>query len=133
MAVTAENAADIWSQALDAMGDMTSDMGRLASRIAISGPNRLVASFPAEYITHKEFCERPASRSRIEKALEEVTGQTIRVDFELLPGTPKPVARAAPPPSKRQLIKERERHPLIQQTMEIFQAELVDVVEGRKS
>jgi hypothetical protein len=123
---------EIWQQTLEALGDMTADMGRKATKIATSGPNRLAIGFPAEYSTQKEFCERASIRQRIEQAAQSVTGRTIRIDFELLPGTPKVVERAAPPPSKRQLMKDRERHPLVQQAMETFQAELVDVVEGRK-
>lgn len=130
-ALTPANAAEIWQQILDNMGDMVADMGRLATKIASSGPNRLVASFPAEYITHKEFCERPNARSRIEKALAELTGEIIRVDFELLPGSPKPVERAAPAPNKRQLMKDLERHPLVQQTMEAFGAEVVNAEPPR--
>jgi DNA polymerase-3 subunit gamma/tau len=127
-----ESAMEIWQQTLEALGDMTADMGRKATKIATSGPNRLAIGFPAEYSTQKEFCERASIRQRIEQAAQSVTGRTIRIDFELLPGTPKVVERAAPPPSKRQLMKDRERHPLVQQAMETFQAELVDVVEGRK-
>lgn len=125
------DAPAVWQQALEFLGDMTADMGQFASRIASSGPNRLVVSFPGEYHTQKEFCERPSSRTRIEQALASVGGTTLRVDFELLPVSAKPVERAAPPPNKRQLLKERERHPLVQQALEVFQAEMVDVVEGR--
>jgi hypothetical protein len=107
-------------------------MGRKATKIATSGPNRLAIGFPAEYSSQKEFLERASVRQRIEQTLQTVAGRTIRIDFELLPGTPKTVERAAPPPSKRQLMKDRERHPLVQQAMEVFQAEMVDVVEGRK-
>jgi DNA polymerase-3 subunit gamma/tau len=130
--LSTENAAAIWQQVLEAVGDMTADMARLATKIATSGPNRLAIGFPAEYNAQREFCERPASRTRIEQALEQVTGQTIRLEFEVLPATAKPAERAAPPPNKRQLMKERERHPLVQQAMEVFQAEMVDVVEGRR-
>lgn len=125
------DAPAVWQQALEFLGDMTADMGRFASRIASSGPNRLVVSFPGEYHTQKEFCERQSNRTRIEQALASVGGTTLRVDFELLPVSAKPVERTAPPPNKRQLLKERERHPLVQQALEVFQAEMVDVVEGR--
>lgn len=133
VALTAANAASIWQQALDSMGDMTADMGRLATKVATSGPNRLAVSFPAEYSAQKDFCERPTTRPRFENALQQITGQTIRLEFELLAGAPKAAeTRVAAPVSKRQLLKERERHPLIQQAMELFQAEMVDVVEGRR-
>ena len=133
VALTAANAASIWQQALDSMGDMAADMGRLATKVATSGPNRLAVSFPAGYSAQKDFCERPTTRPRFENALQQITGQTIRLEFELLAGAPNAVeTRVAAPTSKRQLIKDRERHPLIQQAMELFQAEMVDVVEGRR-
>jgi DNA polymerase-3 subunit gamma/tau len=129
--LTPANATEIWQQVLDNMGDMVADMGRLAAQVASSGPNRLVASFPAEYITHKEFCERPNSRSRFEKALSDLTGEIIRVDFELLPGKARPTERPTPAPNKRLLMKELERHPLVQQTMEAFGAEVVNAEPPR--
>ncbi len=132
VAVFNGDALQIWQQTLDALADITADMCRFASKVATSGPNRLAVSFPGEYISQKEFCERQTNRSRIEQALQSVSGAPLRVDFDLLPVTTKPVERVAPT-SKRQLLKDRERHPLVQQAMEVFQAEMVDVVEGRRS
>jgi DNA polymerase-3 subunit gamma/tau len=128
-----ESAADVWKQVLDTMGDMTADMGRCAQSIAISGPNRLVVSFPAEYSSQRDFCDRPTSRTRFEQILQTILGQAVRLEFALLPGEPKKTLERAPPPNKRQLMKERERHPLVQATLETFGAEMLEVEEPRRS
>ncbi len=129
--LTAQNASEIWRQVVESLGDMTGDMAAKASRIAISGPNRLVVTVPAAYI--KEYCERPTSRNRLEQQLLTVTGQTIRVDFEAMAEAAKPLTVAPATVNKRQLMKDRERNSLVQQAMEVFEAEMVEVVEPRRS
>ena len=130
MVLNAGNVTEIWQQVVEALGDMTGDMAAKATRIAISGPNRLVVSVPAAYI--KEYCERPATRSRIEQQLLSITGLSVKVDFEAAAEAAKPAAPMPAPANKRLLMKERERNALVQQTMEVFGAEMVEVVEPRK-
>jgi hypothetical protein len=61
---------------------MISEHARRADRVAISAPNELVVSFSQQYNFHKEYCERPDRRARLEAALHQVTGQPVRVRFE---------------------------------------------------
>ncbi|HTN74664.1 MAG TPA: DNA polymerase III subunit gamma/tau, partial [Pirellulaceae bacterium] len=129
--LTAKNASEVWQQVVEALGDMTGDMARLATQVASSGPNRLVVQVPAAYI--KEHCERPNIRSRIEQALNSIVGQPVKVDFEVrAEAAPRPVQAAVSAPNKRQMMKDRERNVLVQQTIELFQAEMVEVIEPRR-
>jgi hypothetical protein len=133
VALTAENATQLWQQTLDILGDIASDRARLATSVAIGGPNRLVVSFPAEYSSHKEYCERPVARERFEKSLGSLTGQTVRIEFVVLPATATAVEKAVvPPPNKRQLMQERQKHPLVEATISTFGAEMVEVNEPRR-
>jgi DNA polymerase-3 subunit gamma/tau len=130
LALDSTTAEKVWKQALDMLGDMTADYASLATRIAISAPNRLVVSFPAGYNYQKESCERPERKLRLEQALESVTGSPVRLDFELLAG--EKAATAAPPPtvSRRQLMQQTIRHPLVSEALEMFDGEVVRVDQG---
>ena len=91
-----------------------------------------MVSFPAGYNYHKETCERPERKQRLEEALAEVTGNPVRIDFELLAGEKKPAAAPAPPPlvSHRQRMQQAIRHPLVSETLEMFDGEVVRVEQG---
>lgn len=121
----------MWKEALATMGDMTSDFARHAERVTCVGANRLVASFGPGYILHKESCERPDRRTRLENALSQVSGRLWRVDFEILPGELPPEARPQPVLSARQKLREKEKNALVKRAIEMFDAEVVRVEEPR--
>ncbi|MFV1964910.1 MAG: DNA polymerase III subunit gamma/tau [Pirellulaceae bacterium] len=119
----------IWKQALTLLGDMTADHGARYERIAISAPNHLVVSFRAGYTLDKERCERPERKARIEEAIAQVTGQTVRVDFEILPDSSSAPAVRKPVASKRQRMRQKENEPLVRKAIELFEAEVTDLEE----
>ncbi len=127
--LTTESAKSIWRQAIDSIGDMTADFASHYDSIAISAPNQLVVSFKAEYTLHKERCEHPNRRQRLEQAIGELTGQNVRIDFQVLPSEAPSRQRTPPPLSKRQRIREVEKHPLVREAMDKFDAEVVDLGE----
>jgi DNA polymerase-3 subunit gamma/tau len=126
-----DKAAEIWSQALAILGDMTSDFASKAESVAICGPNRLVARFGKAYSYQKEFCERPERKALLEQALCQAAGVPITLQFEVLSdrGGPVPVARETPLPNRQQRFAEAARHPLVRQAMEHFDAEIVRVFQ----
>jgi len=130
---TNADASAVWTQAVDAIQDMTADYARKAFAIAISGPNRLVARFRKAYTHFKDQLERPERRQKLEQTLAEVAGRPIRLDFEILPDEPQTVAPAAKPQAtaarRRQRVKELERNLLVQQAITVFDAEIVDVID----
>ena len=127
------SADSVWRQVLAEMGDMTSEMAQRYDRIAISAPNRLVVTFKQEYNLQKESCERPKNKERLEQAMSRLTGANVRIDFEVLPGEPNQGEKPAPPVSKRQLMREKERHPLVREAIEMFDAELTDLESEPRS
>ena len=122
----------IWKEALAGIEDMTADFASKAESIAISGPNRVVVRHRKAY--NKEQCERPERKTRLEQALSQVVGAEVRVEFELLPELPAARAAAsAPVPSAAQSrlrrFKNAERNLLVRQAIEMFDGEIVNVVE----
>jgi len=106
---------------------MTGDYASKFDSVAISGPNRLVVRFRKDYTTAKEFCERPEKRTRLEQTLSR------RIDFDVLAEVPQvtaPQQVATPPPvNRRQRQAEMQRHPLVRQAVEMFDAEIVTIVD----
>jgi hypothetical protein len=127
LAVTPESAEQIWQQTLASLGDVTADLAKCYDCVAISAPNRLAVRFKASYTLQKESCERPDRKSRLEATLSEITGQTMRIDLELLPddketATPVPVIK-----SRQQQIQDAQQQPFVRQAQELFEAEILRV------
>jgi len=118
--------AQIWQQVLSRLEDMTGDFASSATSVAISAPNTLVVGFPAPYTLQKESCERPERKDKIEFLLAEITGQKVRIQFQMLPGeaptTPKPATK-----SNRQKKRDLEQEPLVRQAMDVFDAEMIRI------
>jgi hypothetical protein len=126
----------LWRDALasleSTMEGMTADFARHADRLTLAGPNRLVAHFRAGYILHKESCERPERRSKLEEAISRLVGRAVKVDFALLAGESDKDVRPQPPPTARQLLREKEQHPLVRRAVELFDAEVVRIEPSRR-
>jgi DNA polymerase-3 subunit gamma/tau len=127
------SAQSAWQQTLAEHQDMTGDCASKYESVAISAPNRLVVAFRKDYITAKEFCERPDKRSRLEQTLSRITGRDMRIDFVVSPDDPQSVSRQAvaakPPVSPRQRQFELRKNPLVRHAVELFDAEIVTVVD----
>lgn len=129
--ITAESATSIWQQAIAKIEDMTADYAAFCDRVAISAPNRLVASFKASYTLQKESCEKPERKARIEQALQQITGERIHVDFEVRREEAIGVSRPQPRPTLRQKMRDIEKQPLVKQAIDMFEAEITRLEEPR--
>ncbi len=131
LTLDAAGARKLWESALDQLEDMTADFGRGYSTVAFAEPERLVVGFRLEYNLQRSSCERPDRKQKIEQALAAVAGRVVRVEFMALASEAKAVERKAGPVSRVARIREREKHPMVQQARSMFDAEIVDVVEPR--
>lgn len=127
----AADARKLWESALDQLEDMTADFGRGYSTVAFADPERLVVSFRPEYNLQRSSCERPDRKQKIEQALSRTAGRIIRVEFVALAVESKPAERKAGPVSRVARIREREKHPMVQQARTMFDAEITDVIEPK--
>lgn len=134
-------ARSAWTQALVALadsGDMAADLGKLATDVAISGPNTLAVLFPHQYTYQRSACERPDRKARLEEAVSAAAGQAVRLEFKLGGSAPpreadKPVTSAPTLVQKAQRRREMERHPLVRQAMELFDVEVEHASEPTRS
>ena len=111
---------------------MTGDNASQADHVAISAPNRLVVFFRTRYNSCKAFCERPDRREKLEQALAAVTGEPIRLEFQLLEDPTERAAEKPQPVSTRQRIRQANSQPVVRQAIELFDAEVLRVEEPRQ-
>jgi DNA polymerase III subunit gamma/tau len=139
--LNAAAAESAWKQTLAEIGGMTATNAERAERIAISGPNQLAVSFRKAYTQAQQFCERPEPRQKLEQAFSRIAGRNIRIDFVTLPdesvtaGTTAAATAgpAKPPVNRRQRQQELMRHPLIRKAAELFDTEIIAVLDGQAS
>ncbi len=120
----AANAAETWRRAIETISGMTGDYAKKFHRLEISGINRVTVFFSPEHAFCKTACQRPEQVLRFEKALKDVTGQTIRVEFKLLEAAQDASAEtpARPVVSPHQRLMEAASHPLVRRANELFGA-----------
>ena len=124
--LTAENAMRIWDQALSRVSGIAADQAGHFDSVAIPAPNRLVIRFKPAYDVCKSVCERPEQVAKFERALAEVTGQRIRLEFALTAdaqGPQGPAPTTARSVSPHQRLLEVRQHPLVHRAAELFGAE----------
>jgi DNA polymerase-3 subunit gamma/tau len=113
---------------------MTADFASRADSVAISGPNRLVVSFRKAYTQAQQYCERPEPRQRLEEAFSRIAGRRFRIDFvTLLDGSTRDepaTAPARPTANRRQKQQEVMRHPLIRKASELFDTEVIAMLDA---
>ena len=131
-ALTPQTAASIWQRALTDLADMTADYAKKAESVANCGPNRLVARFGKAYIGAKEYCERPERKAKLQQALAKVLGAAVSLDFEVVADSSEaPLAQGLhqPVPTSRERSRQAAQHPLVRQAMELFDAEVLHVIQ----
>jgi hypothetical protein len=96
------------------------------------GPNRLAVSFSRNWEIARASCQRPDALARFERALAEVSGQTIRIEFNVTETKEEPSAPkvAAPSVSPQTRLQEAAKLPLVCRATELFGAQPTGVEEG---
>jgi hypothetical protein len=129
---TRELAEEQYRRAVDEIGGMTSDIAGNYESLAIPAPNVLVVGLKATY--NKEWCERADVKRKLEQTLARLAGRTIRIDFAVTEeASPRPAARRASGRNQVQKMREIERHPLVQEAISLFDAEIVRVDERQEA
>ena len=116
--LSTENVEEVWKQVLNTLTGMVTDHAAEADDVSVDETGRLVVSFGESF--HRDICERPTNRSRLEEALQTVCGQKIGVVLKThlrADVAAKPVVRA---PSRRQQQAEIATQPFVKKALELF-------------
>jgi hypothetical protein len=108
------------------------DNAALAESVTLAGDDRLVATFRAKYTSCKAFCERPPQRAALERALAQVAGRPVGVEFRTIDDEPASDAAAPGPAPARQRMAEMAEHPLVRRASELFGARVVRVEDPKR-
>jgi hypothetical protein len=129
MPLRPENAAEVWTRVLSGLSGMAAEHGKHYDRVTVPVPNRLDVQFKSGYALAKSICERPEQVAQFERALLELTGEPVRVEFSVAreEAAPEDSDRPAHAPSPHQRIMEIARHPMIQRAGELFGAHPIGV------
>jgi len=127
--LTESNCELVWKTVLNRINDMTSDLAGSYSRLQLEG-DCLTVEFPDRY--HQNACSRADRKQRLEEELAKLAGREIRIDFAAhevaKPKTVKPPLKK----NRVQQIREIERRPFVQKAIELFDAEITEVIEPRQ-
>jgi hypothetical protein len=130
--LTPTTAEAIWKDAIADLGGLTAEIAGDYDSVAISGPNVLAVRLRAAY--NKEWCERPEMVRKIEEALGRWVGRTIRVEFSAIQTPAKAVTPRQPSgASNWKKMRDVEQHPLVQEAIGLFSAEIVRVEGSRET
>ena len=112
----------LYRKALSQLTDMTADMASNFEQIKwVDG--KMVVTLVDAYNT--TMCSRPDRKSKIESAVGEIAGRTIRIDF--VASKNQPVAKTtAPKLSRVQQIRELQEHEFVKEAVDLFDCEITD-------
>jgi len=131
--LTLENAPAFWQQAIGSLSSMVAEFARDAISVRAAGPQRLIVVFPRTCVVNKNMCERPETLAQFEQALSQLTGDRVKVEFQISTEAAPATAKAAEPKrpaSSRQKLLEKSQHPLVKKAAELFNAPALKVEEG---
>lgn len=120
-ALQAENVEDVWKQVLNSLTGMLIDHAAEADEVSVDGPNRLVLGFSSEF--HRDCCERPNNKQRMEKALQEVCGKDTSLVIKTITRVDSTQASKPRPKSRRQLQADIAEQPFVKKAIELFDGE----------
>ena len=131
--LTASTAEQVWKAAVVRFTDLTVDNALKFQSAAIVAPNHLEIFYEKRYVSCKIFCERPERHKKLEQALQEVTGNKVRLKLRLVEPSSDQADPPKPVPTRREQIRDASERALVRQTIELFDAVLTRVDEPRDS
>jgi len=131
LSLTTDTVDAVWKAALGQLSDMTVDYAARCENVEFAAPDRLIVSFSNPF--YKSQVERPEPFAQIRQALCDVTGAEILLEFRQIEADASPNQPVPKPVSRQQRLREVAREPIVQQAIELFDAEVTDVVDPSSS
>jgi hypothetical protein len=125
--LTAANADEVWRSTVAQLNGLDGDFAANYKSVRLPSEDVLVVEFGKSI--NAERCRRPESKADIESILQRLTGRRIRIDVVLSKESsrkPKQVSRA----SQQVLIRDAMNDPFVQKAIELFDADVIRVIDG---
>ncbi len=128
MEITADNADAVWRTVADQVTGLDAEAARSCKTVEFNGSDQLVVTFTKSF--HADRCRREPRQQQLEDLLCGITGKRIHIDYRVAAanGTTKSPRKK----SSNAMIREAMNHPLVQEAMELFDAEVTRVAEPKK-
>ncbi|MCU0874536.1 MAG: DNA polymerase III subunit gamma/tau [Pirellulaceae bacterium] len=128
--LTQPTAEQAWRLALVEISGLKAQLAGDYVALAVSPPNQLVVTLKAAY--NKEYCDRPDVKRELEQGFARQIGRTVRIEFAVAAPADVPhTEKRSPAVSRQQRMRELEQHPLVQEAVRLFDAEVIRVEERR--
>jgi DNA polymerase-3 subunit gamma/tau len=127
--LTATAAQQVWQSALAGLEGLLASNASLCESVASPAAGRLVATFRAKYTACRAFCERADQLAHLERALEEMAGGRIRLEFATIADAPQAATQQRRAVPQRQRVAEVSEHPMIKRATELFDARVTRLEE----
>ena len=128
--ITAENATGIYQEAITCMGDMTANMAQRFEKVELA-QGKMVVTLLDAYNTN--LCSKPERKAKIESAIKELTGTSIRIDFVTTANRPVETVATKPKLSRIQQTRELQQHPFVKEAIDLFDGEISDFHQRRST
>jgi hypothetical protein len=119
----------VWQSALAGLEGLLASNASLCESVASPAAGRLVATFRAKYTACRAFCERADQLAHLERALEEMAGGRIRLEFATIADAPQAATQQRRAVPQRQRVAEVSEHPMIKRATELFDARVTRLEE----
>ena len=128
--VTSAAAEEAWRQTLAEISGLKAQLAGDYTALTVSPPNQLAVTLRAAY--NKEYCDRGDVKRELEQGLARHLGRAMRIEFTVAPQADVPRADKRPAAvSRQQRMRELTQHPLVQEAVRLFDAEVIGVDERR--
>ncbi len=121
----------MWDQTLAKVGDLTSDMAANYQSLTIKNGETLIVTLNDAY-SAKE-CSRPERKQKFEELLKTTAGRPFRLEFLVSQNAQESAESAQPQLSRVQRIRKLHEHEFIKQASDLFDAQVVNFFEPRRS
>lgn len=119
------------TQLIDTNEDLLKDSLKGVESIAISGPKQLDLQFSKSYNFSKQYCERPEMMAKLERSLEKLTGERIKIRLLESATTSDKSEESQKKPSQLKRAEQRELEPasdeFLHEALSVFNAKSVRV------
>ena len=126
--ITAENAAGIYQNAITTLGEMTANMAQRFEKVELD-QGKMVVTLLDAYNTN--LCSKPERKAKIESAIKELTGKSIRIDFVTTTNRPVETVASKPKLTRIQQTRELQQQPFVKEAIELFDCEISDFHQRR--
>jgi DNA polymerase-3 subunit gamma/tau len=128
--LTQQTAERAWRETLAEISGLKAQLAGDYVALDVTSPSQMVVTLKAVY--NKDYCDRPEAKRELEQGFARRIGRTVRIEFAVSAQADASHAEKRPPAvSRQQRVRELEQHPLVQEAVRLFDAEVIRVDERR--